>query len=129
MRMKTIMVILMGAALATGAAQPLLADNLGTRAAAVDVQVGRGAGGQWAVLAGSSLKQTLQGWADAAGWSLVWDNPVDYKVRASVTFSGDFLDSVGRLVDAVYQTNPELAATIYRGNRVIHVYDLATATN
>lgn len=129
MRMKTMMSVLMGVALTLGAVQPSLADNLGQRPAAVDTQVGRGANGQWAVLAGSSLKQTLQGWADAAGWTLVWDNPVDYKVRASVTFSGDFLDAVGRLVDAVYQTNPELAATIYRGNRVIHVYDLATATN
>ena len=129
MRMKMITSVLMVAALTFGAVQPSLSDNLGQRPANVDTQVGRGANGQWAVLAGSSLKQTLQGWADAAGWTLVWDNPVDYKVRASVTFSGDFLDAVGRLVDAVYQTNPELAATIYRGNRVIHVYDLATATN
>lgn len=111
------------------AAPQAFADNLGQRPASVDVQAGRGGNGQWAVLAGSNLKQTLQGWSNAAGWTLVWDNPVDYQIRSSVTFSGDFEEAVGRLVDAVYQTNPELAATLYRANKTIHVYDLATATN
>jgi len=128
MHSKTTLTILAALVLSLSAPVAAVADN-GARAAAVDVATGRGANGQWAVLAGSSLRQTLEGWADAAGWDVVWDNPVDYKVRASATFTGDFLDSVGRLVDAVYQTNPELAVTLYRGNRVVHVYDLATATN
>jgi hypothetical protein len=104
-----------------------IADN-GQRAAHTSASTGLGANGKWAVLAGSSLRGTLQGWAAAAGWTLVWDSPVDYQIRASVTFTGDFLEAVGRLVDAVYETNPELSATLYRGNRTIHVYDLATAT-
>jgi len=77
----------------------------------------------WAALAGSTLKSTLEGWARIAEpeWSVIWDNPTDYRIRASATFYGSFEDTVGRLVDAVHQSNPELSVTLYRGNRVIHV--------
>lgn len=84
----------------------------------------------WAVLAGSTLKSTLEGWGRMADgeWSVIWDNPTDYRIRASATFYGSFEDSVGRLVDAIHQSNPELSVTLYRGNRVIHV-DALTITN
>jgi hypothetical protein len=77
----------------------------------------------WAVLAGSTLKSTLEGWGSISntGWSVIWDNPTDYRIRASATFYGSFEDAVGRLVDAVHQSNPELSVTLYRGNKVIHV--------
>ena len=84
----------------------------------------------WAVMAGSTLKSTLEGWSRNASpeWSVIWDNPTDYRMRASATFYGSFEDAVGRLVDAVHQSNPELSVTLYRGNRVIHV-DALTITN
>jgi hypothetical protein len=84
----------------------------------------------WAVLAGSTLKSTLEGWGRISntGWSVIWDNPTDYRIRASATFYGSFEDAVGRLVDAVHQSNPELTVTLYRGNKVIHV-DALTITN
>jgi hypothetical protein len=82
--------------------------------------------GAWAVLAGSTLKSTLEGWARITEpqWEVIWDNPTDYRIRASATFYGTFEDAVGRLVDAVHQSNPELSVTLYRGNKVIHVETL-----
>ncbi len=84
----------------------------------------------WAALAGSTLKSTLEGWARISEpeWSVIWDNPTDYRIRASATFYGSFEDTVGRLVDAIHQSNPELSVTLYRGNRVIHV-DALTITS
>lgn len=77
----------------------------------------------WAVMAGATLKGTLEGWSRMTDeqWNIIWDNPTDYRIRASATFYGSFEDSVGRLVDAIHQSNPELTVTLYRGNHVIHV--------
>jgi hypothetical protein len=83
----------------------------------------------WAVMAGASLKSTLEGWARASGWTVVWDNPVDYRLRASAAFPGGFEDAVGQLIDAIYQSNPELSVTLYRGNRVLHVHELGLTSN
>jgi len=83
----------------------------------------------WAVLSGGSLKGTIEGWARVSGWTVVWDNPVDYRIRASATFQGAFEQAVAGLVDAIHQANPELTVTLYRGNRVLHVEDAARLRN
>jgi len=83
----------------------------------------------WAVLSGGSLKGTVEGWARVSGWTVVWDNPVDYRIRASATFNGSFERAVAGLVDAIHQASPELTVTLYRGNRVIHVEDAARLRN
>ena len=83
----------------------------------------------WAVLSGGSLKSTIEGWARVSGWTVVWDNPVDYRIRASATFQGTFEEAVARLVDAIHQASPELTVTLYRGNRVLHVEDAARLRN
>lgn len=83
----------------------------------------------WGVMSGASLKGTIDGWARVSGWTIVWDNPVDYRIRASATFQGGFEEAVARLVDAIHQGSPELTVTLYRGNRVIHVEDVARIRN
>lgn len=83
----------------------------------------------WAVLSGGSLKGTIEGWARVSGWTVVWDNPVDYRIRASATFQGGFEQAVAGLVDAIHQASPELTVTLYRGNRVLHVEDAARLRN
>jgi len=97
---------------------PALADGLGKPAIRA-----------WAVMSGSELRTTLEGWARSAGWTMVWDSPIDYRIRASARFEGTFEQAVARFVDAVHQTNPELRVTLYRGNRVIHVETTHVETN
>jgi hypothetical protein len=77
--------------------------------------------GGWAVMKDTTLKQTLETWSKEHGWQVIWDNPVDYRIRASVILHGGFEEAVGRLVDSIHQSNPSLAVTLYRGNKVIHV--------
>ena len=74
----------------------------------------------WSVPAGSSLRESLEGWSEAAGWTVVWDSMTDYRIRVSATFSGSFENAVSELVFAVHLTNPELSVTLYRGNMVLH---------
>lgn len=107
--------------LALLAAGPAPADQAGAA-----MQLG-GAHG-WAVMSGSELRSTLEGWSRVAGWTLVWDSPIDYRLRASARFEGSFEEAIARFVDAVHQTNPELRVTLYRGNRVIHVESIPVET-
>lgn len=85
--------------------------------------------GHWAVMAGTSLKSTLESWCRSAGWTLIWDSPVDYRLRASVSFPGGFEESAARLIDSIYQSNPELIATFHRGNKVLHIQDQPLSSN
>lgn len=80
----------------------------------------------WAVMSGASLKSTIEGWARSSGWTVIWDNPFDYRIRASTTFHGGFEEAVARLIDAIHQNSPEMTVTLYRGNRVIHVEDVSS---
>ncbi|MBW3243607.1 toxin co-regulated pilus biosynthesis Q family protein [Epibacterium sp. DP7N7-1] len=83
----------------------------------------------WVVMAGSSLKDTLEGWSRVSGWTLIWDSPVDYRMRASATFRGAFEQSASRLIDTIYNSNPELMATFHRGNRVLHIQNQPLSSN
>lgn len=114
----------LAAALAAVALGPLsgsaFADAVGPAgegAAAPAVRTARG----WAAMSGSDLKGTLDGWSRAAGWTLVWDSQVNYRLRASAQFAGDFETAVASLVDTIHRSNPEVLVTLYRGNRVVHV--------
>lgn len=99
---------------------PAVADAVGPAGeggTAAAVRTSRG----WAAISGSDLKGTLDGWSRAAGWTLVWDSPVNYRLRASARFGGDFEAAVAGLVDTIHRSNPEVLVTLYRGNRVVYV--------
>ncbi len=81
---------------------------------------GSAAPANWAVLADSSLRASLQGWAEAAGWTLVWEGPFDFRIQVSAEFEGSFEEAVAALVDAVHLSDPGLGVTLYRGNKVVH---------
>ncbi len=84
---------------------------------------------KWAVMAGTSLKETLEGWTSVSGWTLIWDSPIDYRMRASATFYGSFEESASSLIDSIYNGNPELMATFHRGNRVLHIENQPLTSN
>jgi len=86
------------------------------------------AAGAWAVLSGGDLRGTLEAWAEAASWTVVWDSPLNYRLRASARYDGQFEQAVGGLIDAIHLSNPELRVTLYRGNRVLHVENALVET-
>lgn len=77
--------------------------------------------GRYAVMSGSSLRDTLEGWARSSGWTVIWDQESDYRIRSSAVFSGDFEKAVTDLVDSIHLDNPELSVVLYRGNTVVHI--------
>lgn len=82
----------------------------------------------WAALSGSTLRETMQAWAKTVGWTIVWDTDTNYRLRASASFSGSFVNAVTELVDSIHVNNPELTVTMYLGNRVVHVQTLLNET-
>lgn len=82
-----------------------------------------GVGGRWAAMSGSSMRETLEGWAREAGWTVDWRSESDYRLHTSITFSGSFEDAVGRLINGIYRQHPEINATLYRQVRVLTVND------
>lgn len=86
-------------------------------------------GGAWAVIKGSYLKATLEGWCREAGWDLIWDSSSDYQMGASAAFEEDFESAVAHLIDSIYIKNPEVTATLYRGNKVLHIEERSLTSN
>lgn len=86
-------------------------------------------GGAWAVIKGAYLKATLEGWCREAGWDLIWDSSSDYQLGASAAFHEDFESAVAHLIDSIYINNPEVTATLYRGNKVLHIEERSLTSN
>ncbi len=86
-------------------------------------------GGAYAVIKGSYLKATLEGWCREAGWDLIWDSSSDYQLGASAAFHQDFEGAVTSLIDSIYFNNPEITATLYRGNKVLHIEERSLTSN
>lgn len=122
---KTITAVLgLGLLAATTQISPAAADASNTSA-----PVPGTSSNNWVIMAGASLKSTLEGWTRVSGWTLIWDSPVDYRVRASATFHGEFEKSASRLIDSIYIGNPELSATFHRGNKVLHIQNQPMTSN
>ena len=62
------------------------------------------------------LRQVLEAWASAAGWTLDWKAGHDYRLGADARFTGDFLEAVDSLL-ADPATRRTLVATAFAVNR------------
>lgn len=101
---------------AVGAANPALAgastDGASARAKGI-VTAESQTSGRWIVPAGSSLKEVLETWGAQAGYEVMWDSDVDYRLRASSTFTGTYKEAASALIDSVHIDYPELRASFY----------------
>lgn len=75
--------------------------------------------GQFTVEEGYMLHGTLNAWAEATGWKVVWNSDHDYPIEASAGFSGDFVKASSDLVRAMGAARPQITADYYRGNKVV----------
>ena len=76
----------------------------------------------WHIPPGASLSQVLGGWAERAGWTLVWETNTDFRLAAGGTVEGDFQTAATQLIEAFGQGRPRLRAALYDGNRVLRVW-------
>lgn len=77
---------------------------------------------QWTATDGAALSATLTGWAQRAGWTVVWETDDDFRLAAGATLDGDFPAAAGGLIEAFSHARPRLRAIFYGGNRVLRVW-------
>ncbi len=78
-----------------------------------------GVGRAWLVERGLTLREVLESWGAAAGWTIVWSSERDYFIEASAAFSGEFEQAAAELVRAFSTAEPPVIATFYRNRTVV----------
>ncbi len=77
---------------------------------------------EWTATDGASLSTTLTGWAQRAGWTVVWETDDDFRLSAGGALEGDFPTAAGGLIEAFSHARPRLRAIFYAGNKVLRVW-------
>ncbi|MCS4089472.1 toxin co-regulated pilus biosynthesis Q family protein [Rhizobium sp. BK176] len=75
--------------------------------------------GSFIVEEGYMLHSTLNTWADATGWKVIWNSEHDYLIEANATFTGDFVKASSDLIKAMGDARPQITVDYYTGNKVI----------
>lgn len=68
-----------------------------------------------------TLKGALERWAQAAGWRLVWELGVDYRIDAAASIEGTFESAITEVVKNMEHADVPPKAIFYRGNQVLRV--------
>lgn len=76
----------------------------------------------WIVkLEDGTLSKTFARWAAEAGWQLLWELPVDYRIDANTRVEGEFEQAVTAVADSLAGAETPMQIVLYRGNHVIRV--------
>ena len=71
--------------------------------------------------ADKTLKAALTRWAEAAGWQLVWELPIDYAVSARTEIKGTFTAAVEAIAASMSTADTPMKVIFYDGNRVLRI--------
>ncbi len=74
----------------------------------------------WILKQGSLMNQ-LDEWAKKESWKVIWQANYDLDLNAEASFSGDFINVVEQVFNALPKKNNGLRINIYKANRVIEV--------
>lgn len=82
----------------------------------------------WTASAGSTLRDSIQKWANQAQWTLVWDAPdgvdksVNYPIVAPLHFEGSIDQAVGDCIRLYEHAKKPLAIEINPSQRLLYVH-------
>lgn len=81
----------------------------------------------WVVkLEDGTLSKTFARWAHDAGWQLLWEMPVDFRIDANTRLEGEFEQAVTTVADSLADADSPMQVVLYRGNHVIRVTSQGT---
>ena len=86
---------------------------------------GQGTVRSWILLPDTSLKASLEAWAETAGWELVWEEASDYLVSGSIAYQGTFDEALSGVLGLLDRSGFELGVSHNRQTRRLRVYPLA----
>ncbi len=70
---------------------------------------------------GVTLRETLERWGAASGWTVRWASDRSYPIKGRATFAGDFVQAAGDLIRSFRQLNPPPIARFYLRNHELRV--------
>lgn len=75
----------------------------------------------WKAKTGATLKATVEDWAKAANWTVVWDTKVDYPIVAELAVENDFVSALGELFAQYERAQVPLLIDLHSLNKIIVV--------
>ena len=75
----------------------------------------------WTLTEGHTVGKEIQGWANVAGWKVVWNLAKDWSVPTTTTFKGDFKTSAGEVIKTLANNGVLIRAQFYDGNKTMVV--------
>lgn len=75
------------------------------------------------------LSAALHRWAQQAGWQVVWEADRDFVIESSLHLSGDFLTSVGTVMQSLASTDYPLQAKANRSTLTLRISRYQDAGN
>lgn len=88
-----------------------------------DIKRTVGGNTQWRAVEGRTLRRTLEDWARAEGWTVIWDIKRDFVLGANASFTGNLSGAIDQLFLSTATVNREVAVEMYSGNNVIRVVE------
>ena len=84
----------------------------------------------WKAEKGRTLRSVLTDWSKIEGVDLYWPMDYDYRLKDGATFSGNFDEAVGKLLDRFKAVRPQPFGQLHQGadsprTLVINSYDLS----
>lgn len=61
----------------------------------------------WHAIRGQTLKEVLRSWSEAAHVRLYWTTDYDYKLNTDISYTGNYEEAVGRLLDRFANARPQ----------------------
>lgn len=84
----------------------------------------------WAAAQGSTVRSTVEAWAQKAGWTLIWPmTDLDYRIVAPLSFSGSIVDATGGITKLYAHADRPLAVDIHTTQKVIVFSELTGGTS
>jgi Toxin co-regulated pilus biosynthesis protein Q len=68
-----------------------------------------------------TLRIALERWSQEAGWRLLWELGVDYRLEATSSIEGTFEEAISTVVTNMDRAEVPPKAIFYRGNQVLRV--------
>ena len=79
------------------------------------------AGAPWHLPAGQLVGSTLVNWGRSAGWTVIWNAPLDWQVPAPTDFDGDFPTVAEAVIHALHNNGADIRARAYDANQTLVV--------
>ena len=81
----------------------------------------------WTAETGSTLRETVEGWAKNARWTLIWEqDDLDYSIAAPLRFEGKFEDAISQIFPLYDKAPRSFVVDGSASQRLVHIAERRT---